>query len=62
MRQIFHGEQESELYLDGYYYKNVVVSSDLQDREIKRNMGEVTIEFTALDPVPYSIATDEPLY
>lgn len=62
IRQMYHGEQETELYIDNYYYKRVVVSAGFQDRRIKKGMGEITIEFTALDPTPYDVATGEPLY
>lgn len=62
IRQIYHGEQETELYIDDYYYKKVIISTDFQDRRIKKGIGEVTIEFTALDPVPYDVKTDEQIY
>lgn len=52
------------LTIDDRYYK-LVIASDLSDAKPIGNLGtgwEFNVEFIALDPKPYSVATDEVLY
>ena len=52
------------LTIDDRYYK-LVIASDLSDAKPIDNLGtgwEFNVEFIALDPKPYSVATDEVLY
>lgn len=64
IEQLFHSDQEADLviYKDGRYYKRVVTGGEPQQREIGSSAWDFTVEFIALDPVPYSIDTDEPLW
>jgi len=53
-----------DLIIDDRYYK-LVIASDLSDAKPIDNLGtgwEFNAEFIALDPKPYSVATDEVLY
>ena len=53
-----------DLIIDDRYYKSVI-ASDLSDAKPIDNLGtgwEFNVEFIALDPKPYSVATDEVLY
>lgn len=65
IEQLFHSDQEAELVIakDGRYYKRVVTGGEPQQREIRSGVAwDFTVEFIALDPVPYAIDTDEPLW
>jgi hypothetical protein len=53
-----------DLTIGDRYYKSVI-ASDLSDAKPIDNLGtgwEFNAEFIALDPKPYSVATDEVLY
>lgn len=62
IEQILHGAQESELTIGSRYYKRVITGEAPQGREINKNTWEYNAEFIALDPIPYSVTTNEPLY
>lgn len=62
LEQILHGVQEDTLTIGVRYYKRVVTGGEPQLREAGPNAWEVSAEFLALDPIPYSAITDKPLY
>jgi hypothetical protein len=62
VEQLFHGAQEADLVLGDRYYKRVVTGGEPQGRMIRTGVWEYNAEFIALDPKPYSVATDEYLY
>jgi hypothetical protein len=62
INQLLYGDQESNLRIGNRYYKRVVRGSDAQERLTQYSTWEFAAEFVALDPIPYSVATDEPLY
>jgi hypothetical protein len=62
IEQLFHGDQVANLHIRLKYYKNVITGADPQIRKTGYNVWEITAEFIALDPVPYSAVTDEHIY
>ena len=63
IEQLFHGNQEADLIVGDRRYKRVVTGGEPQEHEIKiGTTWEFTVEFIALDPVPYSVDTDELLW
>lgn len=63
IEQLLHGDQEADLVLAARYYRRVVTGGDPQGREITSGgIWEYNAEFIALDPIPYSTSTDEPLW
>lgn len=62
--QILHGNEESTFEYHNFYYKKVTPGESAQPTPIlpNRNMWRIRAEFIAKDPLPYSVATDDPLY
>ena len=62
VEQLFHGTQEADLVMGSRYYKRVVTGGEPQGRMIRTGAWEYNVEFIALDPTPYSVESDEPLW
>jgi len=64
IEQILHGSSSENLILGTRYYKSVVASETFEPepQDDNKDVWYVGARFSALDPVPYSVATNGALY
>ena len=62
LQQIVHSETASDLQIDDIYYKNVTTGEEPTFRKIAPDTWYFDVTFRAGNPIPYNVASDEPLY
>ncbi len=64
LKQLGHSEEESNLYINNYYYKKVVIKAGTRVYPVdgKKSIQYFYMEFIALDPFIYDKDTGEALY
>jgi len=62
---LLHSSGEAELHIGSHYYKKVESGATFSPRPIKpdkKDIWAIGATFIALDPIPYSASTGDPLY
>lgn len=60
--QLFHENTERNLTLDNILYKRVITSDAFDAKQVNNKKWIITVEFVALDPIPYDTTSGEVLY